>query len=460
MNKEIQNKKSSEYSILIVDDDRDVLDLIKDVLEDDRFNLVTKQDSKQALKIMDDHKFDIIITDLMMPGIDGMQLINAAKEKNADCKAIVITGHASVDSAVQALQLGVFDYVNKPINQAEIKNIVERSLENLDLQLANKKLHKKNERILSNLTLLIEINKILFQVTDINHAFEMVLDTLTDYFKIEKCAIFMEDIETGIFDISLARKLDPDFMELKFSLAEKVNNTNISRDRETVIHVPEGLITFNQKQIKCASGYIVFSPVTFQDFVMGYILIHLDNEKCPAPELLAMVNILALQIAPLMNTFNKNRQKTHLETNITYMIRERIEMAKDILSPISFALLRPVFFSPSGDGFAYKNLIGTLQQYIAKNIPDEFILHWQSQDTALLIMPEVDYFKAETFCKNLKNLTENNYQPNETGAKVDLNFSCLGYPEAGNTAREITDHLWVKLLQEISFAEREHLVIN
>lgn len=460
MYEEIQNNKSLEYSILIVDDDLDVLDLINDVLEDDRFSIVKEQDSNEALKIMDDYKFDIIITDLMMPGIDGMQLINAAKEKNADCIAIVITGHATVDSAVQALQLGVFDYVSKPINQIEIKKIVERSIENLNLHLAYKKLHKKNERILSNLTLLIEINKILFQVTDINHAFEMVLDTLTDYFKIEKCAIFMEDIETGIFDIALARKLDPDFRELKFSLAEKINKITISRDKETIIHAADGLISFNHKELNCTPGYIVLSPVTFQDFVMGYILIHLGNEKSPAPELLAMVNILALQIAPLMNTLNKNHQKTHLETNITYMIRERIEMARDILSPISFALLRPEFFSPSGDGFAYKNLIGTLQQYISKNIPEEFILHWQSQDTALLIMPEVDYFKAETFCKNLKNLTENNYKPNETGAKVELNFSCLGYPEAGNTAREITDHLWVKLLQEISFAEREHLIIN
>jgi hypothetical protein len=171
-----------------------------------------------------------------------------------------------------------------------------------------------------------------------------------------------------------------------------------------------------------------------------------------------MINILALQVGPLMNALNKNREKPELHSNITYIIRERVELARDLMSPISFALLRFDFYSPSGDAFAYNNLVSGTHEYIDKKIHDEYLLHWQSKDTALLIMPEVDYFKAETFCNNLKNLTENSYQPNETDAHVNISFACLGYPEAGNTAKEITDHLWAKLFQEINFSDREQLV--
>lgn len=460
MREKLSDPQMNTFNLLIVDDDQDVLDLIYDVLLSENYNIDTEIDPNVALKKIESNDYDIIITDLIMPGLDGMQLINAAKEKNNDCRAIVITGHATVNTAIQALQLGVFDYVNKPVNQAEIKNLVLRATENLALSRSNQILQNRNDRILSHLSLLIDISKILYQVNDLNHAFDMVLDTLTDYFELQKCAILKEDIETGVFEIRSARSISKALLDLKFKAAQKINDTTISRDKETIVTIQNELLVISDRQYNCENGKIIFSPVSFQDIVLGYLIIQVTDEKMPSREVLTMIGILALQIAPLMNACNKNKEKPNPQTSISYLIRERIEMARDLLSPISFALLRPDFYSPSGDAFAYKSLAYSLHEYISKNISEEFIIYWQAKDTALLIMPEMDYFKAETFCKNLKNLTENSYQPDESGARVVLNFSCLGYPEGGNTAKDITDHLWAKLFQEIKFSEKENVIAN
>ena len=160
-----------------------------------------------------------------------------------------------------------------------------------------------------------------------------------------------------------------------------------------------------------------------------------------------MLNILASQTAPMMYSLNFGQDnKPLLENDVVYIIRDSINNAKEVLSPITFALVRMELNSPSGDPFSFQDMILTSQSYISENIDKSFNLLWQSQDTALIIMPEMDYFKAEIYCKNLKASTENDYIAKETGAGLILHFSCLGYPEAGDTVQEITDHLWSKLL--------------
>ena len=447
-----------KFNILVVDDEPDILSLIYEILHNEKYNVETELDPKKALQKIEQFCYDVIVTDLVMPELDGLNLANAIQTKNYDTKVIVITGHATVASAIQAIQLKVYDYINKPVDQLKIKNIVERAIENLSLQRKNIKLQKNNEQILSNLSLLIDISKILFQVTEISHAFEMIIDTITDYFEYDRCAILTEDIQTGIYKIVTSKNINNSLKLLNFKLPQIINDIEISSQNETIIPIKNSKLKSAQTIIdQLDPGWLVLIPVSFQDITLGFIAIHAYN-KIPSADEMTMFNILATQVAPVMKALNKQSEKTAFETSVAYRIRESIDHARDILSPISFALLRFNFYSPSGDAFAYKNLIQSAQDYISQKINSETVLHWQARDTALLIMPQVDYFKAETFCKNLKNLTENIYKPNENGAKVEIFFSCLSFPEGGSTAKEITEHLWAKLFQEINFTESEHFV--
>lgn len=457
-NQEIKNQ--SQFSILIVDDDQDILDTINEALSDPRYKIRCELDPVKALRLVKGNTFDVVLTDLMMPGVGGMDLVNAIKESGKDTSVIVITGHATLNTAIESIQLGVYDYVNKPINHTKLQNLVYRATENLSLQRKNIELQKKNKRILANLSLLTDISKIIYQVTNLQSVFNMVIDTITEYFKFEKSAILMEDVQTGTFKVVSSNNLDSEVNNIEFQLPQVVNEAEISRQYETIIHIKNNELDFGDRKYSVErNGWIAFFPISFQDQIMGFLIVQSkEYDTSPSSEIITMLNLLASQTAPMMYSLNfgQNR-KPLMENEVVYLIRDSINKAKEVLSPITFALLRMELNSPSGDLFSFQDMIRTSHSFILDNIDEPYNLLWQSQDTALIIMQETDYFKAELFCKKLKNAAETEFEAKETGAGLLLHFSCLGYPEAGGTAIEITDHLWSKLLQEINSAKMDKL---
>ncbi len=116
--------------ILVVDDDVQVQKDLLEVLVGAGYNVSTVSRGKEALEVMDsENPFDLIITDLMMPEMDGIQLLTEIKKRNKDLPVIMITGFATIDSAVNAMQKGASDYVAKPFKIKEIEMIVKRTFE-------------------------------------------------------------------------------------------------------------------------------------------------------------------------------------------------------------------------------------------------------------------------------------------------------------------------------------------
>ncbi len=116
-------------SILIVDDDEFFRILCTDVLEAAGYAVQTASSGAQALEIIADREVDIVITDLVMPGMDGLALLEGVKQRNALIDVILVTGHSSIESAVSALKNGAFDYINKPMNDDVLIHTVSSCLE-------------------------------------------------------------------------------------------------------------------------------------------------------------------------------------------------------------------------------------------------------------------------------------------------------------------------------------------
>ncbi len=109
-------------SILIVDDDNVVRNLIQNRLLKEHFaKLDVAKDGLAAKKLLQTKQYDVVLTDLIMyGGIDGIELLEVVKETNSATEVIVITAHSSVDSAVEAMKKGAFDYLKKPVNFDEL----------------------------------------------------------------------------------------------------------------------------------------------------------------------------------------------------------------------------------------------------------------------------------------------------------------------------------------------------
>lgn len=105
-----------KFKILVVDDEKIVRDSMKEWLKEEGFSVATADSGQKALELMDDRLFNMMLTDIKMPGMDGVELLAKAKEKNEDLCVIMMTAYAAVDSAVDAMKQGALDYLTKPFD--------------------------------------------------------------------------------------------------------------------------------------------------------------------------------------------------------------------------------------------------------------------------------------------------------------------------------------------------------
>src|SRR5512139_1243749 len=123
--------------ILVVDDEMIVCESCKRILEEEGYEVEAALSGKEALEKMKAHPFDIVITDLKMPGIDGMELLGIFHKEYPDSIIIMITGFSTVETAVEAMKLGAFDYIPKPFTPDEVTIVVKKAIEKKSLMLEN-----------------------------------------------------------------------------------------------------------------------------------------------------------------------------------------------------------------------------------------------------------------------------------------------------------------------------------
>src|SRR4030043_921354 len=123
--------------ILVVDDEMIVCESCKRILEEEEYEVEVALSGKEAFEKMKENPFDIVITDLKMPGIDGMEVLKTFRKEYPDTIVIMITGFSTVETAVEAMKLGAFDSIPKPFTPDEDSIVVKKALETKSLLLEN-----------------------------------------------------------------------------------------------------------------------------------------------------------------------------------------------------------------------------------------------------------------------------------------------------------------------------------
>lgn len=127
-------------AILIVEDDRNQADAVSEALQRVGHECVVVTAPRRASAILESRSFDLVITDLMMQDLDGMDILRAVKSINPTTEVIVITGHASIETAVGAIRQGAYDYIEKPLNVEVLRDRVSKALERRRLVAQTKEL--------------------------------------------------------------------------------------------------------------------------------------------------------------------------------------------------------------------------------------------------------------------------------------------------------------------------------
>lgn len=136
---------TEKAKVLIIDDDEAILDSCTQVLEKDGYSVKGARDGEQGLKIFNSESFHLVLLDLKLPGLDGIEVLGHIKKENPETPIIIMTGYASVESAVEAMKLGAFDYMAKPFSPKELRVNIRKALNNRKMLMENLYLRKELE---------------------------------------------------------------------------------------------------------------------------------------------------------------------------------------------------------------------------------------------------------------------------------------------------------------------------
>jgi two-component system nitrogen regulation response regulator NtrX len=152
--------------ILVIDDETSIRKALKEILEYESFEVSEAEDGAAAIKIVEKENFDLIFCDIKMPRMDGIELLSRLKEKGVESPIVMITGHGSVETAVDALKKGAYDFIQKPLDLNRILVTVRNATNQNSLEKEAKTLRKKVNKVLGSQivgesTAIMEIKKMI-----------------------------------------------------------------------------------------------------------------------------------------------------------------------------------------------------------------------------------------------------------------------------------------------------------
>lgn len=116
-------------TILIVDDEKEIRNLFQDFLTQEGYKVFTATNGVEAISLGKQNRFDLALLDIRMPGMDGIETFQELRKFKKDLEVIILTGHGTLNTAKEAMKLGAYDFLTKPIDLGLVKNIIRQALE-------------------------------------------------------------------------------------------------------------------------------------------------------------------------------------------------------------------------------------------------------------------------------------------------------------------------------------------
>ena len=130
-------------SILIIDDERSIRNTLREILEFEKFTVDDAEDGPSGLKKLTENPYDAVLCDIKMPKMDGMEVLEKALENGVESPIIMISGHGNIETAVEAIKKGAYDFIEKPLDLNRTLVTLRNAMERVNLEVETKTLRKK-----------------------------------------------------------------------------------------------------------------------------------------------------------------------------------------------------------------------------------------------------------------------------------------------------------------------------
>ena len=195
-------------TILVVDDDALTREIARDILTGARYSVFTAGDSKECFGVLEKEKIDLVLLDIVLPAESGIEIIPNINDTSPDSAIIIMTAHASMDSSIEAIRRGAYDFIIKPLQREELLHAVERALERQALVVENRTLAEKLKERVKKLEFFKMVSKELSSTLDLSTLLEKIMQTTKSVMGAEACSILLRDERTGelTFTVALGEK--------------------------------------------------------------------------------------------------------------------------------------------------------------------------------------------------------------------------------------------------------------
>jgi response regulator RpfG family c-di-GMP phosphodiesterase len=276
----------SGKKILIVDDEPCICDLLENFLRQKGYGVARADNGTLALSLVEDGDIDLVITDIRMPGMTGIQLLQKIREYNSGIPVLVTTGYPTLDTAVQSLKLGVQDYLTKPFHLGEIGEKVRSAIDRRTIQ---------EEHILfSKLVSLHQVTHILASTLDMAELDRKFLEFSVRFARADGAALFFADASGKL---SLAARRGDDFKSefwtrVPFMLASQ----RVLDSRQPIAVTGQGDLPAGLKALPAEVGAFISFPLNSPSYTLGVLNLIRHKGSEPFSNLdIEQINVLASQ---------------------------------------------------------------------------------------------------------------------------------------------------------------------
>jgi len=244
--------KEIKVTILIIDDEESIRDSCSQILIKDGYKAETAEDGYKGLQKIEEVKPEMVLIDLKMPGISGMEVLEKVKDRDPHIIPIVITGYGTVESAVEAMKKGAYDFITKPFTPDELRVIVKRGLERRKLMLEAETL-RREKRIMEENFITMVSHQMRSPLVAIQQYFEVILAGMTGEVEKKQREMILRAKERVESLLNLINKWLDMARINKGSILEKFASFSIKNLLEKIVEFMQPLAKENKISLEIAN---------------------------------------------------------------------------------------------------------------------------------------------------------------------------------------------------------------
>ncbi len=438
-------------TILVVDDEKFIVEAISQHLSGSGYKVEGLVDSTKALKTVQNDDFDLVITDLRMPGVSGIDLARAVHDKGTDTQVIILTGYATLDSAIESISLDVYSYLNKPFDLRELGQVVDRALTAQRLKRENEALQLRISKMLDDISTLYEVTRFLYDTDDWALVMEFVLDTLSIGLGLTHSCLLLKDegdrYTVGKVNFPKGSAL----AERAAAYSWESLETIVSFEEPTYLgktsQLPKGLSSKDEP----LQG-VFFVPIRYHESLLGFLVIFLKEGMAVLSEDQSkLLQIVTVQLAPLVfQSVGKQLQDQTPWYSEAQRILERQIAASEVADgPLGVNLLR--FVTPRA--LAAPEEMASFHQLFSEMLlkhEPEAQFHWLAADTVLAFFPGANQVQSEITCTAMaEEFRKSELDSVKTEGTAELFHISAAWPHGAMDIAEFLTMVWSRMVEQI-----------